>query len=185
MVHLTQLCKNCHRFIPSTKTCTAAPTFFCAQPGHPLTRNDVLNLLDVCLLQTDWQNLNILPHSFHQGKASQDMLRGIDVASVRHAGHWNPTSKAFEAYACPDLTAIPPAQIWQSTPSLRHNWLMDRILHLSTCVVETPGSALHHPHHQALAQLHPNPFASLGDWLPSPIPSCHVGSQVSTGQTGS
>ena len=92
-----------------------------------LTRNNILNFLDVCLLQTDWRNLNILPHSFCQGQSfTWHVQRHVDVASVKHAGHWNLSNKAFEAYTLPwphsntsetdmAINSIPEAQLvcWQ------------------------------------------------------------------------
>ena len=41
--------------------------FFCTENCQPLDRNDILNLLDICLLQTEWRKFWILLHSFCQG----------------------------------------------------------------------------------------------------------------------
>ena len=38
--------------------------FFCKNDKWTLTRNEALNLLDLCLLQTNWRHLKITPHSF-------------------------------------------------------------------------------------------------------------------------
>ena len=70
--------------------------FFCKNDGRALTCNDVLNLLDSCLLQTKWRFLKITPHSFRQGWPSQEPLEGANINNLMHAGRWMKKSMAFD-----------------------------------------------------------------------------------------
>ena len=56
--------------------------FFCKNDGRQLSRNDFLNLLDLCLAGTGWVNLLITPHSFRQGRVSQESLEGVDMDTI-------------------------------------------------------------------------------------------------------
>ena len=41
--------------------------FFCKKDGCALTRDEFINLLDVCFLQTVWAMLTMTPHKLRQG----------------------------------------------------------------------------------------------------------------------
>ena len=56
--------------------------FFCTFDGQQLCRNDVLDILDVCLMHSSYQFLHVMPQSFHQGRLSQETLEGEDITSV-------------------------------------------------------------------------------------------------------
>ena len=147
-----------------------AKYFFCKTDGQPLSRNDVLNWLDICLLQTEWWHLNITPHSFRQGRASEESLKGSDITGIRHEGRWAHQSKAFDAYARSDLVAIPPADVYKQYKKHQKRWTSARLKHLSQVVVETPGHQKDHPHAAALKSHFPSTLRDLGCDMPIMYP---------------
>ena len=147
-----------------------AKYFFCKIDGQPLTRNDVINWLDICLLQTEWRKLNITPHSFRQGRASEESLKGSDITDIRHEGCWAHQSKAFDAYARSDLVAIPPSDIYNQYQKHRKKWTSARLKHLSQVVVKTPGYGKVHPHATVLKSEFPSTQRDLHLKLPIMYP---------------
>ena len=122
-----------------------AENYFCRQSGEPLTRTDILNLLEPCLLNTTWCFLSVPPHSFRLGVASVDRVHGIDILELRLRRHWGEKSKAIEAYTRPDIVVLPPEKIWQDLPHYRRTWRDERLLYICRNVVETKGKD-DHPH---------------------------------------
>ena len=127
-----------------------AHNFFCKEDGQPLDRNDVLNLLDICLLQTSYKKLKLTPHSFRQERALEETLAGCDFEALQHECRWSKQSRAFDAYACSDLVALPLKQVHDQYPKYRQVWTTARLRYLSQMVVETEGCPSHHPHTRVL-----------------------------------
>ena len=66
-----------------------AQTYLCKEDVQPLSRTDVLNMIDVYVLQTDWGNLHVMPHGFfRQGCYSKEGLAGIDISTIEHECRW-------------------------------------------------------------------------------------------------
>ena len=146
------------------------PFFFCHREGCPLTRSSVLGLLDVCLLQTDYIFINITPHSFRLGRASEAALARGDIPTIMHKGRWAPSSLAFEAYSLSDLMALESNEIHARYPKYRRQWKTNCLHFLSQTVVETVGRAAFHPHEQVLRQAFPQAHLTIREWLPAAYP---------------
>ena len=144
--------------------------FFCKIDRQPLTRNDVINWLDICLLQTEWRKLNITPHSFRQGRASEESLKGSDITDIRHEGRWAHQSKAFDAYARSDLVTIPPSDVYNQYEKHGKKWTSARLKHLLQVVVETPRHEKDHPHAAVLKSQFPSTQKDLRIELPRIYP---------------
>ena len=80
-----------------------AYNYFCREDGLELNRTMVLNILDTCLVMTNFCYLNLTPHCFRLGAASHDRYKGLPVSEIRDKGRWSPKSKAIEAYTRPDI----------------------------------------------------------------------------------
>ena len=93
--------------------------FFCKEDSQPLDRNDVLNLLDVCVLQTGWKKFTLTLHSFRQGRALEECLVGGDFKALQHECHWSHQSRAFNVYAWSDLVTLPMQQVYSQYPKYR------------------------------------------------------------------
>ena len=81
----------------------SAPKFFCKLDGSPLSRPYFINLLDSCVLLTQYWALRITPHSFRLSAPSEKTLVGTDMKNIHFDGRWEPNSKAIESYTHPDL----------------------------------------------------------------------------------
>ena len=152
--------------------------FFCKNDGRQLTRTDFLNLLDVSLIGSGWVNLKIGPHSFRQGRVSQESLEGVDMATIRHTGRWSERSAAFEAYARSDFAALTPAQILESFPQMKRTWTKAKVSFLALNVVQTKGAAKRHPFAIRISKHIPDITRSLRDELPLRYP--HIRSVART-----
>ena len=147
-----------------------APTFFCHFDGKELTRSEVLNLLHVCLLSTEWRHLNITPHSFHQGYASERLLVGDNIGDIQNHARWTERTKAFEAYARSDLVTLSPADILKIDPKYQKRWTADRLKYLIQHVIETPGAAASHPFTLVLRLHFNNADSTLKKYFPEKFP---------------
>ena len=115
--------------------------FFCKNDSRALTRNDVLNLLDWCLLQTEWRFLRITPHSFRQGRPSQEPLEGANIDDLMHAGRWTKKSTAFDHYSHTDLALLPPQKIYNTMPKCRRVFTTAKLQYLSNNIIQVAGQS--------------------------------------------
>ena len=144
--------------------------FFCKNDGRQLRRTDFLNLLEVSLIGTRWENLKISPHSFCQGHVSQESLEGVDMVTICHTGWWSEWSTALEAYARSDFAALMPAQILESFPQMQRNWTRVKVSFLALNMVQTMGNAKDHPFTIWIKKYIPDVTQSLWDDLPLSYP---------------
>ena len=144
-----------------------AKNVFCKQHGAPLQRLDVLNMLHVCLIESNWHFLNITPHSFRQGRVSEALLAGEDIADIRNDGRWTLSSVAFEMYARSDLVALTPEFLFSNYPKYHKTWTLQRLRHLAQNMVETPGQLSSHPFSLSLQKHFPHAFSALKRFLPT------------------
>ena len=126
------------------RSCPAgARNFFCTEDGLELDRNAVLNLLEPCLLLSDWRFLSVMPHAFRLGAASHARAIGINISEIYYTGRWTDRSKAIEAYTRPDIVVLSPQAIYNQLPHYRRDWSPARILFIARHVVESPGDENH------------------------------------------
>ena len=147
-----------------------AYNYFCKEDGEELSRTSFLNLLDGCLVLTDFAKLAVTPHGFCLGAASHDRLQGLSMTDILEKGRWGPRSKAIEAYTRPDLIVLTPESLLDRLPKYRRNWTHQRLCFLACSVVETSSvSADLHPFQKALDDHFPD-LASCKDKLPITYP---------------
>ena len=147
-----------------------AKNFFCREDGAELTRSYVLNLLDACLLLSDYRNLTVTPHSFRLGAASEDRLRGVNMREIEDRGRWGPKSKAVEAYTRQDLVVLDPGQLWAERPTYRRFWTHQRLVFISTHIIEAGHEGLH-PFRKMLESQYPELITAYGDEIPTEFPN--------------
>ena len=146
-----------------------ASTFFCREDGRPLRRCDVVDIIDVCLIMTDWCKINITPHCFRVGKASYDTLMGKS-RDIRFEGRWGEDSKAFEAYSKPNLVCLSPKILYNDFSQFRKKWRPARIQFLARCIVETTGSRDEHPFQAVVERNFPNVLILYENSWPQEFP---------------
>ena len=148
----------------------APSTFFCTFDGQQLRRNDVLDMLDICLMHSSYRFLHVTPHSFRQGRLSQETLEGEDVTSVLVSCRWSLRSNAYEAYARSDLINKEPAAVFNAYPKYRREMSAARVKYLSHNWVHRPGPAETHPHDEILRQFYPDERMTIGPFIPISYP---------------
>ena len=150
------------------RSCPAgAHNFFCTEDGLELDRNAVLNLLEPCLLLSDWRFLSVTPHAFRLGAASHARAIGINISEIYYIGRWTDRSKAIEAYTRPDIVVLSPQAIYNQLPHYRRDWSPARILFIARHVVESPGNE-NHPYKLMVNQFFPELSAhpDMPAWFP-------------------
>ena len=147
-----------------------APYFFTRKDGRPLERTHIMAFLDLCLIQTSYQMLWIVPHSLCQGGASDCHWNGQSIIKICHEGRWSEKSSLFESYSHPNLVAMPPEQIFNEIQRYHQNCPFKRLYHLSKNAVQTEGSCEDHPHAQALEKFFPDFMQSFGPVMPRYYP---------------
>ena len=147
-----------------------AKHFFCRQDGRSVIRQFFVDLLDVCLLQTDWAPMTLTPHSFRQGRLCQGLFDGEDLMKLIRDGRWSMSSAAVEHYTRTSFAALSPQEIVQQCPEFHREWTPKRLAFLSENMVESGGQAENHPHTRALQKWCPLQFRQIGRALPSRYP---------------
>ena len=132
--------------------------FFCNEDGQPLTRNNVLDLLEPCLLHTSFIHLNLMLHCFRQGHVSQGLLEDMSISDLKHECRWTRDSSAFEAYAKTDLIQMKPSVIDTQFKHLHKKRQPKRLLFISNHLIQTKGAPTKHVHHQMLLDEFPEQF---------------------------
>ena len=62
--------------------------FFCKKDGRPLSRKNIVDMLDVCLIQTSHRFLRIVPHSFRVGGSShRHLFLKMPISEVMFEGN--------------------------------------------------------------------------------------------------
>ena len=154
--------------------------YFCKEDGEELSRTSFLNLLDECLVLTDFAKLAVTPHGFRLGAASHDRLKGLSMTDILEKGRWGPRSKAIEVYPRPDLIVLTPESLWDRLPKYRRNWTHQRLCFLACSVVETSSaSAELHPFQMALDTQF-SKLASCKDKLPLSYPDTPALDRIAT-----
>ena len=113
--------------------------FFCTEDGRQLKRDIFGDLLEPCLLMTDWWQLKITSHLFRLGKASWDALNGVPKAKIREQGRWLEKGKDFDAYAKPDHMALDAEIIYRDYEQYRRTWTLERIFYITRHLIKTPN----------------------------------------------
>ena len=144
--------------------------YFCTFDRQQLRRNDVLDILDVCLMHSSYRFLHVMPHSFHQGRMSQEMLEGEDVTSVLVSCCWLLRSNAYEAYARSDLINKEPSAVFNAYPKYRREMSAARVKYLSHNWVHRPGPVETHPHDEILRKFYPDERMTIGPFIPISYP---------------
>ena len=98
-------------------------SILCKGSNQPLDYNDILNLLEPCLLHTSWCPLALTPHSFHQRRASTEVNKGVSIEEIKHSCRWSNTSKAFDAYYRTDLVMMRPNAIYREYLQSQKQWM--------------------------------------------------------------
>ena len=119
--------------------------FFMKMDGQQVTRNDFINILDLCLLHMTYRFLSVVPHSFHTGGASTARLEGENILNICSDGRWGEKSSAIESYLQLNLISMTPEQIFEEKIHYRRQWSNTRLAYLARVMVQTVGS-LAHPH---------------------------------------
>ena len=103
--------------------------------GQELDRDNVLNLLDICLLMTDWAHLWITPHAFSQGMCSEDTLAELDLNRICFEARWCNRSDGSEPYIRSDLVGISALDIWKRDEKYHRKWTSKRLSFLVRNIV--------------------------------------------------
>ena len=151
-----------------------ADKFFCLVDGRPLTRTNVENLLDVCLLQTDWKLLKLTSHCFRQGRASQEIIEGESMEQLEFDARMTPGGGVFNHYSRSDLATLDPSEIFDDFPQCRRKWTPAHLKHLSRNVVERGGPGLTHPHHVVVRRYFPEEYKKIRHEMPAEYPFINV-----------
>ena len=146
-----------------------AYNFFCREDGAELTRSYVLNLLETCLLLTDYRNMSVSPHCFRLGAASHDRLQGVPMREIEDRGRWGPKSKAIEAYTHQDLVVLHPSTLWEERPVYRKYWPHQRLVFITKSVVEKHHDGTH-PFRDMLEKWYPELIEAFGSDIPTVFP---------------
>ena len=131
-----------------------AYNYFCREDGIELTRSYVMNLLEMCLLLTDYRDLHVTPHCFRLGKASYDRLKGVNMREIEDRGRWGHKSKAIEAYTRPDIVVLTPQCLWEDLPKYRKQWTHQRLAFMANNTVEKASKLDVHPFHVMLSKFY-------------------------------
>ena len=105
--------------------------FFVKMDGQQVTRNDFINMLDLCLLHTMYRFLSVVPHSFHAGGASMAQLEGENILNISSDSRWGEKSSAIESYLQLNLISMTPEQIFEEKIHYRHQWSNARLAYLA------------------------------------------------------
>ena len=159
--HSTQLPKFTHSTIEVYTVLCRGEYFFCSEDGKTLKWNDILDLLEPCLLHTFFIHFSITPHCFCQGWASQESLEGVSIQDLKHRCRWSGESSAFKAYVWSDLVQMKPSEIYTSFEDSRKKWSAKCLLLVSNNLIQTKGLAAKYVHHQMLADEFPNQYQKI------------------------
>ena len=128
-----------------------------------------MNLLETCLLMTNYRNLHLTPHSFRLGAASNDRLQGVNLREIEDRGRWGPKSKAIEAYTRQDLVVLDPDTLWEQRPVYRKYWPHQRLVFISKSVVEKSFQDKH-PFRSMLEEWYPEIITAYDSDIPTVFP---------------
>ena len=135
-----------HLFTKYDRMCPKeAHYYFVREDGQQVTHEAFLDFLDVCLMQTRFHSLVILPHRFRVGTASWACHEGQHILQVRSDGRWWERSKAIEPYLHLMFMEMEPKDIYEKHERFRWHWCLSpcHLSHITRCVVQAPGGALH------------------------------------------
>ena len=149
-----------------------AKHFFVHEDGRPLTRDDVVNAIDICVLHSPYWRMRYVSHGFRIGGASQARLAGVNILQIENQGRWGKNSRAVEHYTRQQFLHMSPDQLYEHE-KYRKDWTRAKIRYLSKEVVQTPGGATH-PHHRLLLERFPKFLAMKGPPFPTRYPQPHI-----------
>ena len=144
--------------------------YFCMEDGRELDRNAMLNLLEPCLLMMSWSRLSITPHSFHQGRVSQEVFENEHIEDVKHSCRFVGVSKSFDAYCHTDLIALSPEKIFQDFKTSRHRYTDSRICFVAQKLIQTRGPGVTHKFVLQLQKTIPKQFKRVKKEMPERFP---------------
>ena len=121
----------------------AAKYFFIQIDGCPLRHWNVVNMLNVCMLQTIHRHLMILPHGLRSGGASQKCLDRLHILDIHHDCCWSEKGKAIDHYSHPNLIDLGPEKVYNERPCYRRQWKATKLIYLTQNIVETVGNETH------------------------------------------
>ena len=157
--------------------------YFVRQDGQQLSRQEFVNMLDLCLLHTSYHNIRILSHSLRIGGASTAILDGQYITSVEYAGRWRKGSKAFEHYNKTAYITMDPAKVFMKLPRFRRQWSNFRLASLARNYVQTPSPPEGaHPHDMMIQKKYPQAFAATASTRPVQYPAPHVAHRLALRQ---
>ena len=149
-----------------------AKHFFVREDGRPLTRDDMVDALDLCVLHSPFWRMKYMSHAFRIGGASQARLAGVNILQIQNQGHWGKNSKAVEHYTRQQFLRMTPDQLYAHT-KYRRNWTDAKLRYLAKRVVQTPGDRSH-KHHLMLQNNFPEFVCKEGASLPYRYPQPQV-----------
>ena len=150
-----------------------AQHYFVHEDGQEVTRDCFLDFLDVCLVQTDFYTLIILPHCFRIGGASWACHEGQHILQIRADGCLGEQSKAIEPYLRLPFMDMTPQVIHEKHEHFCHNWHLCRVSHMAQCVVQTQSGRFH-PFHLMFLQHFPGFTLRFPTHVLTSFPSGHV-----------
>ena len=117
-------------------------------------------------MHSSYQFLHVMPHSFCQGRLSQEMLEGEDVTLVLVSCWWSLKNNAYKAYTRLDLINKDPAEIHKAYPKYRREMCATQVKYLSQNWVHQPAPTAIHPHDTVLRTFYPDQMMSMGLFIP-------------------
>ena len=128
--------------------------FFTRRDGRHVTRDEFLNFLDVCLIQTRYANLRITGHGFRIGSASFARMSGFNILNIKDHGRWGAHGRVTDHYTRVPFMKMPLEQIWNTQERYRRTWDPD-LAFITNQVVQTKGDSSH-PHLKMLHKMCPD-----------------------------
>ena len=146
--------------------------------GRPLTRKNITDWLNMCVLMTDWRRLRIVPHSMRVGRSSSRHLAGESILSVHFDGRWGEKSGAIKAYTQLGLVSMSPEQIFQKKECYHRSWTVQHLDYIAHTLIETRGKVDKHPFARNLKKHFPSSYQNN-----EAGPSCSVPGHQYSGTT--
>ena len=165
-----------------------AEHFFCWEYGEQLTYSDVQNMIDTCLLHTEYSNINITSHCFRSSRASMMTLDGTNYIDCARQGRWRLNSTAMEAYTKGGLATMTEPELLNKNEKYRKSWTQARLKYITRFLIQTEQLTESHEHYSVVkrhmfgddkytapAVGRQDPSAALEECLPQisfPHPDC-------------
>ena len=162
-----------------------AEHFFCWEYSEQLTYSDVQNMIDTCLLHTEYSNIYITSHCFRSSRASMMTLDGTNYIDCARQGCWKLNSTAMESYTKRGLAMMTEPELLNKSEKYRKKWTQAHLKYITRYLIQTEGLRDSHDHFEvlmdhmfgyAIAATGPEkPSTTMEDCLPQisfPHPDC-------------